>query len=54
MIAIADMTFEQFADTITTDNTRVLGTSVPCDVSSRIRMSLFLSSFYTYGMMYIY
>eukprot|EP01083_Nonionella_stella_P184225 668011_1 len=49
-IAIADMTFEQLADTITPAHTRVLTNYIPCDVSSRVRMSLFLSSFYTYAL----
>eukprot|EP01084_Bolivina_argentea_P251834 422533_1 len=50
IIAIADMTFEQLADHITSDNTRVLGPWVSCSISSRLRMSLFLSSFYTYAL----
>ena len=45
------MTFEQIADKITTNNTRVLGSEVDCDVSARLRMSFFMSSFYTYGLL---
>ena len=48
------MTFEQIADEITPHNTRVLGATVSCGVSARIRMSLFMSSFYTYGMLIIH
>lgn len=54
IIAIVDMTFEQIADEITPHNTRVLGATVSCGVSARFRMSLFMTSFYTYGMFIIH
>ena len=49
LIACSDITFEQLADTTTASNTRALGPWVSCRVSGAVRMALFLTFFYTYG-----